>query len=144
MGNKFSGAFGVVIGLVFISAGLWMRRDEAREQATLVETQGTVVDTVKGRDHDNRTGKDSTTFSPVIEFQVDGKPVRFTGSKTSSQESNGNRCVVRYYPKSPAATARVVDALEGLTPWAMFVMGALSLASGLRELFRRASSASRT
>lgn len=140
--RKFSAILGLVIGAVFIGGGFWVRAREAREQATMVETQGTVIDTVPRRIRNNSTGKDVDGFEPVIEFQVNGSPIRFNGTWVTFRESKGNRSVVRYDPKDPAATARVIDALEGLTQWAVFAMGALSLASGLRGLFRRSESGS--
>jgi len=139
--GRFGAVFLLVAGLLFIAGGFWVRHQEARERVTMLETQGTVVDSVKRRDHDNSTGKDTDAYAPVIEFQVNGSPTRFTGSWTSYQQSKGSQEVVRYDPKAPAATARVVDALEGLTPWAVFAMGGAALISGLRQLLkaRRAS-----
>jgi len=142
--SRFGAIFTVVVGLLFVGGGGWLRNGEARERVTLREAQGTVVDSVKRRDRDNRTGKDVESYAPVIEFQLNGTPTRFTGSYVSFRQSNGNSVVVRYDPSSPAATARVVEALERLTSWGMFVLGGLALLSGLgdllkvRRLFRRA------
>jgi hypothetical protein len=141
--NSFGAVFSVVVGVLFVVGAVWLRNVEARERVTLHETSGTVVDSLKHREHNNTTGKDSDSYEPVIEFQVNGVPTRFTGSRESYQQSNGNQVVVRYDPGSPATTARVVDAFEGLVPWTMFGMGGIGLLSGLgellgvRRLFRR-------
>lgn len=132
--SRFGALFALVVGLLFVAGGVWLRNVEARERVTLTETQGTVVDSVKHREHDNRTGKDTDAYEPVIEFQVHGSATRFTGIRESYQQSTGQQVVVRYDPVSPAPTARVVDAFEGLVPWSMFGIGGIAVLSGLRDL----------
>jgi hypothetical protein len=133
----------LVVGLLLVLGGVWMRNVEARERVTLRETQGTVVASVKGREHNNSTGKDTDSYAPVIAFQADGAAIRFTGSRESFKQSDGNKVIVRFDPANPAATARVVDSSEGLVPWSLFALGGFSLLTGLgellgvRRLFRR-------
>lgn len=131
--SRFSSAIALVVGLVLIAAGVWLREVEARERLTLSETSGTVVDSVERVDRDGE-GKQATLFAPVVEFQAKGGAVRFTGSFDSSRQSNGNRVIVRYEPGRPEASARVVGPLEGLVPWSVFGLGGLALVTGLRGL----------
>lgn len=124
---KLSAAIGLVLGLLCLAGGLWVRRIEAHQQATLQETQGTVVDSVSRRERDSDRNQDRITYAPVIEFWVDDQPIRFTGKYDSYRLSNGNSAIVRYRPDQPQTTARTVDPLEGLTAWAMFGMGGLAI-----------------
>jgi hypothetical protein len=64
---------------------------------------------VKSRVRDS-DGKDRDGFAPVIEFRVNGAPVRFTGAVENFRQSNGNVVAVRYDPAQPSASARVVVA----------------------------------
>ena len=134
--SRLSAVFALVLGIALLGAGFWVRAREAGELATLTETTGTVVDTVKSRVRDSN-GKDRDGFAPVIEFQANGGPVRFTGSVESFQQSKGNVVAIRYDPAQPSASARVVGGLDGLVPWAVFVLGGFSLITGLRGLIKR-------
>lgn len=129
-----SAALTLVLGLAFIAGGLWVRAIEAREQARLVETTGTVVDAVSRWKTDSRGTR--MIYAPVVEFHVTGDPARFTGTYQDFRLSNGQTLIVRYDPDDPADTARVVDPLESLTAWAMFVMGGFILISGLLPVVR--------
>lgn len=133
--SRLSAVIALVIGVTLVGAGFLARAYEARERATLTETTGTIVDTVKGRVRDSN-GKDRDGFAPVIEFQVNGAPVRFTGAVENFRQSNGNAVAIRYDPAQPAASARVVGGLQELAPWAVFILGGFSLLSGLRGLIR--------
>lgn len=132
---KFSAVIALAIGVLLVGAGFAAREYEARERATLTETTGTVVDTVKSRVRDSE-GKDRDGFAPVIEFQVNGAPVRFTGAVENFRQSNGNVVAIRYDPAQPSASARVVGGLQELAPWAVFLLGGFSLLGGLRGLIR--------
>jgi Protein of unknown function (DUF3592) len=132
--EKLSAIIGLVLGLLFIAVGFWVRHIEAQERALLTETQGTVVDRVSRREHDTTTNEERITYAPVIEFLTNGDRTRFTGKYDSSRFSNGTNVVVRYHPQQPATTARVVDPLEGLTAWGMFGMGGLSVVFSLGTL----------
>lgn len=132
--EKLSAIIGLVLGLLFIGGGAWVRQMNRYEQATLTETQGTVVDIVKRRDRDSSSNQDKETYAPVIEFQVNDQPIRFTGRYESYRSSNGHPVVVRYNPDQPALTAREVDPFEGLTAWGMFGMGGLAVVCSLGPL----------
>jgi hypothetical protein len=132
--EKLSAIFGLVIGVLFIAGGFWVRSIEAYNRATLKETQGTVVDSVRRRERDTSTNQEKETYAPVIEFLINGQPNRFTGKYESYRSSRGNGVVVRYDPKQPTNTARVVDPLEGLTAWGMFGMGGLATLFSLGTL----------
>ena len=138
--DKFGALFALVIGLLFVVGGFWLRNNDVRERATLRETQGTVVDAVSRREREN--GNDKLTYAPIIEFMANGDRTRFTGSFDTSRLSNGNIVVVRYHPANAAASARVVDAFEGLVPWSMIGIGGCAMLAGLggllnlRRLFR--------
>ena len=132
----FNAVFLLVVGLVFILGGVWVRHIEARERVTMIEAQGVIVDSVKHRERDNSTGKDKDTYEPVIEFRANGAPVRLSGSRESYEQSKGNRVAVRFDPRSPATTAYVAGGFDGLVSWAVFAMGGIGLVSGVRELLR--------
>ena len=72
-----------------------------------------------------------------------GERYRALGEYKSFKESLGNVVVISYDPASPAASARGVDPLEGLTPLAMFGIGGFavlySLWGALKQLNRRKS-----
>lgn len=131
--EKLSAIIGLVIGVVFIACGFWVRNQVAHEQATLSKTQGTVVDSVRRLERDSQE-RQKETYAPVIEFHVLGDPVRFTSHYESYRSANGNIVVVRYDPKQPATTARVVNPFEGLVSWVAFGMGGLSIVSSLGAL----------
>ena len=140
--SRIGGVCGLIIGLLFIAGGFWLRGLAQREQATLIETTGTIVDAVT---HADRTdGNNTISYAPVIEILVNGDRTRFNGAYDTSRLSNGNVVVVRYDPKNVSASAHVVDAFEGLLPLAMFGMGGFAIITGLGELinvrrwFRRA------
>jgi Protein of unknown function (DUF3592) len=122
------------IGLLFIAGGFWVRNIVLHEGATLKETQGTVVDSISHSDRSNTKNQQKETYAPVIEFLVNGKRTRFTGNYQSYRSSNGHVVVVRYDPKQPISTARVVNPLEGLVPWGMFGMGGLAVVYSLGAL----------
>ncbi|MBH8576818.1 DUF3592 domain-containing protein [Nostocaceae cyanobacterium CENA369] len=132
--EKLSAIIGLVIGLLFVGGGFWVRNVVAHERATLKETQGTVVDSISSRDRNSTNDRQKETYAPVIEFLAKGERTRFTGSYESYRSSNGNKVMVRYDPKQPATTARVVNSLEGLTPWGMFGMGGLALIVSLGKV----------
>ncbi|MEA5603267.1 DUF3592 domain-containing protein [Nostoc sp. UHCC 0252] len=132
--DKLSASIGLAIGLLFIAGGFWVRNIAVREGTTLNETQGTVVDSISRRDRTGTNNQQKETYAPVIEFLVNGKPTRFTGNYESYRSSNGHIVVVRYDPKQPINSARVVNPLEGLVPWGMFGMGGLAVVYSLGAL----------
>jgi hypothetical protein len=125
--EKLSAIIGLVLGLLFVAGGFWVRHIDLREQATFNEAQGTVVDTIARRERDNTNNQEKVTYAPVIEFLANGDRTRFTGKYESYRASNGNRVVVRYDPQKPVTTARVVDPLESWAAWAMFGIGGVSV-----------------
>lgn len=130
--KKLSAIIGVVLSLLFIAGGFWVRRIQIHESKTLRETQGTVVDTASRRERNSTEEK--TTYAPVIEFTANGKQTRFTGHYESYRLSNGRTVVVRYNADQPETSARVVDPMEGLTSWGMFIMGGLGVVFSLGDL----------
>jgi Protein of unknown function (DUF3592) len=125
--EKLSALIGLVVGLLFLSGGVWVRHLDAHEQATLIETQGTVVDSVSRRERDTANASEKTTYAPIVEFWVNGDRTRFTGPYESYRPGTDQKVVVRYDPNQPTTSARVVPALEGLTAWGMFGMGGLAV-----------------
>lgn len=121
--DKLSTSIGLAIGLLFIAGGFWVYNIVVHEGATLNKTQGTVVDSISRRDRSNTKNQQKETYAPVIEFLANGKRTRFTGNYESYRSSNGHVVVVRYDPKQPISTSRVVNPLEGLVSWGMFCMG---------------------
>ncbi|MEH2074868.1 MAG: DUF3592 domain-containing protein [Nostoc sp.] len=133
--DKLSAGIGLTFGLLFIAGGFWVRNIVVREGATLNETRGTVVDSISRRDRSSTNNEEKEIYyAPVIEFIANGKRTRFTGNYESYRSSNGHQVVVRYDPKQPINTARVVNPLEGLVPWGMFGMGGLAVVSSLGAL----------
>ncbi|MFN6486158.1 MULTISPECIES: DUF3592 domain-containing protein [unclassified Nostoc] len=132
--DKLSAGIGLVIGLLFIGGGFWVRNIIAREGATLNETRGTVIDSISRRESNSTNNEQKETYAPVIEFLANGERTRFTGYYESYRSSNGQIVVVRYDPKQPISTARVVNPLEGLVPWGMFGMGGLAVVSSVGAL----------
>jgi hypothetical protein len=130
--EMLSASIGLVIGLIFVASGFVVRHKMEYERTALIETPGTVVDSVSRRDRSNN--EDKETYAPIIEFQVNGDPARFTGRYESYRWSNGRVVTVRFDPQHPSTTAQVVDPLEGLVPWWMFGMGGFLTASSLVSL----------
>ncbi|WP_375498211.1 DUF3592 domain-containing protein [uncultured Nostoc sp.] len=131
--DKLSAIIGLVIGLVFIVGGFWVRNKVAHERAMLIETEGTVVDSISRRERDNKD-KLIETYAPVIEFVTNSGRIRFRGNYESYRSSNGNKVVVRYDPKQPQTTGLVVNPLEGLVYVGMFGMGGLVIISSLGKV----------
>jgi hypothetical protein len=131
--RRLSIVVGLVSGIALLGGGLFVRQREAREQATMVEVKGVVVASSSRRDLE----KDVVLYSPVVEFEVNGAKHRVTGKEESSNpQADGNVAVVRFEASAPDETARVIGALEGLVPAALFVLGGLSLLAAVRELWR--------
>lgn len=130
--EKLSACIGLGLGLLLFGFGFWARQDIAHEQATMIETQGTVVDSVSRRERTDNGTKE--TYAPVIEFVVKNERLRFTGFYESYRLSNGRAVEVRYDPKDPIDSARIVEPLEGLAPWAAFGMAGATALSGLGAL----------
>ncbi|MBL1177273.1 DUF3592 domain-containing protein [Pantanalinema sp. GBBB05] len=141
--ETLSTLWGLAIGLLLMVGGLWVQQIHQREQVTLKEVQGTVVDTISRRERDATTHQEKITYAPVIEFPVTNDRTRFTGKYESYRVSNGKPVVVRYNPQQPATTAQVVDPLEGWTPWAMVGIGGLSVFWSLTPLLLRWTSGCR-
>ena len=126
--DKLSASIGLVIGLLLIGGGFWVRNIIAHEGATLNETRGTVVDSISRRDRTSTNNNEQKeTYAPVIEFLANSKRTCFIGNYESYRSSNGHMVVIRYNPKQPISTARVVNPLEGLVTWGMFCMGGLAV-----------------
>jgi hypothetical protein len=132
--EKLSAIIGLGLGVLFMAGGFWVRQIDMHERATLNEAQGTVVDSISRRERNNTSSLEKITYAPVIEFMVNGDRTRFTGRYQSYRSSNGHVVVIRYDPKQPATTARVVDPLEGLAPWGMFGLGGLAVVFSLSAL----------
>lgn len=132
--DKLGACIGMVIGLMFIGVGFWVRHLDAWEQATLVEAQGTVIDCVSRRERRTTDDREVEVFAPVIEFLVKGDRTRFTGSYQSYCLSQGKTVVVRYDPNQPATTARLVEPLDRIWSWVAFGTGGLVIISSLRPL----------
>ncbi|KOP23392.1 hypothetical protein AMR41_26340 [Hapalosiphon sp. MRB220] len=131
--DKLSAIIGLVIGLVLIGSGFVVQKQVAYEREALTETQGTVVDIIRRRERDSQD-KQTETYAPVIEFVANGKRTLFTGSYGSSRLSNGKILTVRYDPKQPKTTARVVNQFEGLVSWIVFGMGGLVVVSSVSKV----------
>ncbi|MBW4641665.1 MAG: DUF3592 domain-containing protein [Goleter apudmare HA4340-LM2] len=131
--DKLSAIIGLVIALIFIAVGFWVRNKVAHERATLTETQGTVVDSLSRRERDSND-RPKETYAPVIEFLIKGDRIRFTGYYESHRASKGNTVVVRYDPQQPATTARIVEPFEGLAHWMAFGMGGLLVVSSVGKV----------
>ena len=132
--DKFNAIFGLVMGLLFIAGGVWAHNNEAYQRATLIQTEGIVVDRVSRRERDYNNDGYKETYAPVVEFLVKGDRVRFTGNYDSSRPSNGNSVIVRYDPNQPVTTAKIVHPFQSLTAWGMFGMGGLSIFFSLELL----------
>lgn len=130
--DKLSAIIGLVIGLVLIGSGFVVQKQVAYEREALTETQGTVVDIIR-RERDSQD-KQTETYAPVIEFVANGERTRFTGSYGSSRLINGKILTVRYDPKQPGSSARVVNPFEGLVSWIVFGMGGLVVVSSVGKV----------
>ena len=121
--SRLSIIIGLVAGLLFIGGGFFVRNLQAREAVTRREARGTIVD-----HQSRRESNGDTAFAAVIEFaDASGERYRALGEYKSFKESLGNAVVISYDPASPAASARGVDPLEGLTPLAMFGIGGFAV-----------------
>ncbi len=129
--EKLSAIIGLVLGLTLMAVAAWAQRQDWYEQQTMKETQGIVVDSVSRRERDSTSNQDKVTYAPVIEFQVNGQPVQFTGWYESYRWSNGRTVAVRYDADQPATTAKVVDPLAGLVPWLVMGMGGFAVVCSL-------------
>jgi hypothetical protein len=137
--DKMSTAIGLFIGLIFVMLGLWLRNMHQQEQATSVETKGTVVDTIQRKERD-KANREITTYAPVVEFSINsgvetpGNQRRFTGYSGTSSMSNGSVVTVLYNPNNPVNTARIAQPQEFLASWWMFGLGGVSTIAGLLRL----------
>lgn len=131
--RKLSAVIGLVLGVLFLAGGFWVRQIDIHERTMFHETQGTVVDRVSRRER-NSNNQEKITYAPVIEFPIKGDRVRFVGRYESYRFSEGESVVVRYDPKQPTMTARVVAPLEDWTAWGMFGLGGLSIVFNLSKL----------
>ncbi len=129
-GERWKAGFTLLLGLMALSSGFWVRSLELRERAETEDTQGVVVGTEEIR------RRDQVTYAPVIEFQVGNKPVRFQGVEASYRASTGNKVLVRFDPSAAAESPRVVDPLEGLTPWALCGLGGMAIVSAASSIVR--------
>jgi len=85
--DTFSGILGLVIGFVFIGGGFLVGNQVTQERATLTQTQGKVVDSLRRRERDSKD-KQKETYAPVVEFSAKGDRIRFTGDYRSYRSSN--------------------------------------------------------
>lgn len=134
--ETLSAGFGLLLGVLFMVGGFWVRHIDAQQRATLNETQGTIVDSVRRRDRNASNNQEKETYAPVIEFLANGKRTRFTGKYESYRSSQGRVVVVRYDPNQPTTTARVVEPLEGLTAWGMVGVGGIAVVYSAGALLR--------
>ncbi|MCM1984009.1 DUF3592 domain-containing protein [Lyngbya confervoides] len=128
--DQLGAVIGVLIGSSLMGVGLWAQGLEAHQREHWVETSGQIVDSVRYYDRQ----ENETTYAPVIQFEINGDPARFTGSYQRYRLSEGKQVVVRYDPNDPVETARIVDSFDGIAPWAGFGLGAASLIAGLGRL----------
>lgn len=129
--EKLSAIIGLFLGLTLMAVAVWAQRKDVYEQQTMRETQGIVVDSVSRRERDTTSTQDKVTYAPVIEFQVNGQPVQFTGWYESYRWSNGRVVAVRYDADQPDATAKVIDPVAGLVLWLVIGMGGFTVAYSL-------------
>jgi hypothetical protein len=134
--ERWKTGFTLLLGLLAVSGGLWVRSLELRERAETHDIQGVVVGTEEIRRRDHQRNEDRITYAPVIEFQVRNKPVRFQGVEASYRASTGNKVLVRFDPSAAAESPRVVDPLEGLTPWALCGLGGMAIVSAASAIVR--------
>jgi len=135
--SKASILVGIVLGLLFIGGGFFVRDLQTRDALTRREARGTVVE-----HQSRRESNGDTAWAAVIEFaDASGERYRTLGEYKSFKESAGNAVVISYDPANPAASARGVDPLEGLTPLAMFGLGGFavlySLWAAVKPLLRK-------
>ncbi|MFN7918941.1 MAG: hypothetical protein U0Q16_02525 [Bryobacteraceae bacterium] len=134
----------IMLGLALIAAGFWTRGRMEAEQATLIETRGTVVEVLTRRERILQT-KDflkpdeyRVLHAPVVEIHWEGGQGRFNGSyDTGNQWSTGGDVLVRYHPKSPLETAYVVDPFDGLSWLGIVAMGGWAAAAAIQDWIRR-------
>lgn len=131
--DKLSAIIGLVIALIFIAVGFWVRNQVAYERANLTQTEGTVVDTLSRRERDSND-RQKETYAPVVEFLIKGDRIRFTGYYDSHRPSKGNTVTVRYDPKQPATTAKIVQPFDHLAHWMAFGMAGALLVSSVGKV----------
>jgi hypothetical protein len=80
-----------------------------------------------------RSSFGNVSFMPIVEFEADGKPIRFTswwGRRSAPQE--GERVSVLYDPANPSA-AMIDLGFRNWIPWApLFAVGVLLIVSALK------------
>ncbi len=130
---RLSTIISLVVGVIFVAMGFWLRDREAKELATMTEVKGVVVESTERRDRDKKVD----LYAPIVEFEVNGVKHRVTGREETSQQAEGNVAVVRFDPAAPDQTARIIGSLEGLVPASVLALGGFSFLAGLRGLFRR-------
>ncbi|MBD2532025.1 hypothetical protein H6G97_21525 [Nostoc flagelliforme FACHB-838] len=61
--EKLSADIGLIMGLLFIGGGFWVRNIVAHESATLNETRSRAVDSVSRRDRSSTNNQQTYTWS---------------------------------------------------------------------------------
>lgn len=91
-----------VLGLILLVIGIIFRRRRRELAQSCVPTQGVLVGNVM------RSGSDSTSYHPVVEYMVGGKQYSIEGSVGyGRKKEEGVEVEVMYNPKKPS-TAFIV------------------------------------
>lgn len=132
-GRGIVGAFlGVVIGLVFVVAGLVVAPDRPADE---VSTTGTVVDVSA-----SRTSDGDRTYSPVIEYtDADGTSRTFTQSMSSSSRPTVGDTVQVGYSAARPDQARRLDGIAAHVHWWIIGVGAVVALAALWSFLVKAA-----
>lgn len=116
-GGLLGGILGMVFGLVFMGVGNMIAPDEYPDA---VETRGTIVDVVQGRNSDGEV-----SYAPVYSYTVDGREYRFNSSVRSSGRPTIGQSVDIMYSASIPENAHRTDGIDGNFPLIFIGAGGL-------------------
>ena len=128
--DKLSALINLMIGVVLIGTGLWVRQKDADERHHWVETQGVVIKSIS-RQLPKST---DTTYAPVIEFEANGDRAQYIGAEKSYQFSEGKTVIIRYDPERPNEAARVIKPFDKFAPFAIMILGGTCVAIGAKKV----------
>jgi len=124
--------FVIIVGLVFIAAGIYMYADMYNFGKGVSETEGTIVglQNVEGTRRKGRKTYKTVTYRPVVEFTVGARQHKFFADVASDLYKVNQRVRVNYDPKNPSKSPRLAGKVELIWPAVGLLCGVLAVLFG--------------
>ncbi len=123
----------VIVGLLFIAAGIYIYADIFNFGKGVNTTKGTIVGLQKD-ENIRRSGSishKSVTYRPVVEFTVGAKQYKFLASVASDSYKVDQRVRINYDPKNPSRSPRLAGKKELLWPAVGVLCGGIAILLGI-------------